>query len=102
MLDPDFLSALGHPTRLQALVLFEQRPASARELAAVVGATPSAALYHVYRLRDAGLIEQVASRRRRAFDEGLWRTRTTGWAKIERMLADVGELPGPPAAQAHN
>jgi DNA-binding transcriptional ArsR family regulator len=89
MLETDFLSALGHPARLQALVLFEQRPASARELAAIVGLSPSATLYHVRKLRDAGLIEQVDTRQRRAFVERVWRTRGTGWADIERLLADV-------------
>jgi DNA-binding transcriptional ArsR family regulator len=89
MLDPEFLSALGHPARLQALVLFEQRPASARELAPIVGLSPSATLYHVRKLRDAGLIEQVDSRQRRAFVERVWRTRITGWAEVERQLADV-------------
>jgi DNA-binding transcriptional ArsR family regulator len=89
MLDPAFLSALGHPTRLQALVLFEQRPASARELAAVVGLSPSATLWHVRKLHEAGLIEQVDSRRRRAFDERIWRARSTGWGDVERLLRDV-------------
>lgn len=89
MLDPDFLQALGHPARLQALVLFEQRPASARELAPIVGLSPSATLYHVRKLRDAGLIEQVDSRQRRAFVERVWRTSATGWAAVERQLADV-------------
>jgi DNA-binding transcriptional ArsR family regulator len=86
MLDPEFLSALGHPARLQALVLFERQPASARELATIVGLTPSATLYHVRKLHEAGLIEQVDTRHRRAFDERVWRTRTTGWAKVEKLL----------------
>jgi len=96
MLDPEFLSALGHPARLQALVLFERRPASARELSKVVDLSPSATLYHVRKLRDAGLIEQVASRQRRAFVERVWRTSSTGWADIERRLADAaGRREGP-------
>jgi DNA-binding transcriptional ArsR family regulator len=89
MLDPDFLKALGHPARLQALVLFEQRPASAGELATIVGLSPSATLYHVRKLHEAGLIEQVESRKKRAFIEGVWRTTSTGWAAVERQLADV-------------
>ena len=89
MLDPVFLQALGHPARLQALVLFEQRPASSRELAKIIGLSPSATLYHVRRLRDAGLIEQVDERQRRAFVERVWRTRSTGWAVMERQLADA-------------
>jgi hypothetical protein len=43
----------------------EQRPASAGELAAIVGLTPSATLYYVRKLHEAGLIEQVDSRQRR-------------------------------------
>jgi len=89
MLDPVFLAALGHPTRLQALVLFERRPASARELSTTVGLTLSATLYHVRRLRDAGLIEQVDARQRRAFEERVWRTRSSGWAEIERLLTAI-------------
>jgi hypothetical protein len=42
MLDPNLMSALGHPARLQALVLFEQRPASAREVAEIVELSPNA------------------------------------------------------------
>jgi predicted transcriptional regulator len=88
MLDPVFLSALGHPVRLQALVLFERTPSSARELAEVVGLSPQAALYHVRKLQDAGLIEEADTRRRRAFDERIWRTRTTGWAALEAVLKE--------------
>ncbi|HWI72906.1 MAG TPA: winged helix-turn-helix domain-containing protein [Baekduia sp.] len=87
MLDPDFLSAIGHPVRFQALVLFERTPSSARELADLVGLSPSAVLYHVSKLEEAGLIEAAGTRRRRAFDERVWRTRSTGWADLERLLA---------------
>ncbi|HEY4095023.1 MAG TPA: winged helix-turn-helix domain-containing protein [Baekduia sp.] len=91
MLDPNLMSALGHPARLQALVLFEQRPASARELAAVVELSPSATAYHVRKLFEAGLIEQVDTRHRRAFEERVWRTRATGWARLEKLLADLAQ-----------
>ena len=70
-------------------MLFEQRPATAGELAAIVGLSPSATLYHVRRLHKAGLIEQVDSRQRRAFLEGVWRTTSTGWGAVERQLTDV-------------
>src|ERR1700755_544618 len=79
MLDQNFLSALAHPARLQALVLFEERPASAREVAELVGLAPSATAYHVRKLLEAGLIEQVDTRHRRAFEERVWRSRATGW-----------------------
>lgn len=87
MLEESFLlAAVGHPVRLQALVMFERKPGSARELGAVVGMTPSAALYHVRKLEDAGLIETIETRRRRAFDERVWKPTTSGWGKLERLL----------------
>jgi DNA-binding transcriptional ArsR family regulator len=89
MLDPIFMAALGHPVRLQALVLFERSPASARELAETVQMSPTATSYHVRRLVEAGLIEQEDTRQRRAFDERVWRTRAQGWAHLEQLLADV-------------
>ena len=91
MLDPNLMSALGHPARLQALVLFERRPASARELAEVVQLSPTATSYHVRKLLEAGLIEQVETRQRRAFEERVWRTRATGWARLEKLLADIAQ-----------
>ncbi len=86
MLDPDFLHALGHPVRFQALVLFDGTPSSARELSEIVGLSPSATLYHVRQLAVLGLIEEAETRRRRAFEERVWRTTTTGWAKLEHLL----------------
>lgn len=87
MLDQAFLyAAVGHPVRLQALVLFEKTPASARELGVATGLTPSAALYHVRKLADAGLVEPHQIRKRRAFEERVWRTTSTGWGKLERLL----------------
>jgi predicted transcriptional regulator len=89
MLDPVFLAAIGHPVRFQALVLFERTPSSARELSALVGLSPRATLHHVEKLARAGLIEVAETRRRRAFDERVWRTRTTGWAELEERLAEA-------------
>jgi predicted transcriptional regulator len=89
MLDPDFLSAIGHPARFQALVLFERTPSSARELAPLVGLSLSATLYHVRKLEKAGLIEATDTRRRRAFDERVWRTRSTGWAELQTLLSQA-------------
>jgi DNA-binding transcriptional ArsR family regulator len=87
MLEETFLvAAVGHPVRLQALVLFERTPSSARELGELVGLSPSAALYHVRKLADAGLVEPHEIRRRRAFEERVWRTTTSGWGKLERLL----------------
>jgi DNA-binding transcriptional ArsR family regulator len=87
MLEETFLvAAVGHPVRLQALVLFERTPSSARELGELVGLSPSAALYHVRKLAAAGLVEPHEIRRRRAFEERVWRTTTPGWARLEGLL----------------
>jgi predicted transcriptional regulator len=89
MLDPDFLSAIGHPVRLQALVLFERTPSSARELGQLVGLSPGAALYHVSKLEQAGLIEATGAPR--PYSERVWRTRTAGWAELEQLLGGVAD-----------
>ncbi|WCB92486.1 hypothetical protein DSM104299_01182 [Baekduia alba] len=91
MLDPDFLSALGHPARLRALVFLEARPASSREIAGEVGLSPSATAYHVRKLHEVGLIEPVDTRQRRAFEERVWRTRSRGWAKLAKHLAETAQ-----------
>jgi DNA-binding transcriptional ArsR family regulator len=91
MLDPDFMSALGHPARLQALVLLEQRAASTREIAAEVGLSPTATNFHIRKLEQAGLIEQVDARRRRGFEEAVWRTRSKGWARVAKLLAQAAD-----------
>jgi DNA-binding transcriptional ArsR family regulator len=94
-LDRSFLAALGHPLRLTALVLFERRAASARELGELAGVSSTAAAYHVRTLEQAGLLRQEGSRRRRAFDEALWRTSTPGWSELEDHMRSMAPLPDP-------
>jgi DNA-binding transcriptional ArsR family regulator len=91
MLDPDFLAAIGHSARLRALVLLEGRPASSRELAEEIGLTHSAMAYHVRKLSEAGLIEAVDTRQRRAFEENVWRTKAKGWVRLARLLAEISQ-----------
>jgi DNA-binding transcriptional ArsR family regulator len=89
MLERDFLTMLSHPARLQALVLFERQPASATELAKVVDLSLSATCWHVRKLHEAGLIEQVDSRKQRAFEQRIWQTNPKGWADVERRLQKI-------------
>jgi DNA-binding transcriptional ArsR family regulator len=91
MIDPAFLTAIGNPTRFQALLLFETAPASARQLSEHVGLSLPATLYHVRVLRAAGLIEEVGTRRRRAFDERVWRTSNRGWHDLDATLVRLVE-----------
>ena len=96
MLDPDFLAAIGHPVRLNALVLLEREPGSASDLAALAGLSPTAIAYHVRRLADAGLIEEAGTRGEGAAAERLWRTRTTGWAGLQELLIETADASPPP------
>ena len=89
MLDEAFLAAVGHPVRLQALVLLERTPSSAREVGALVGLSSSASLYHVRKLEEVGLVETHSIRRRRAFEERVWTTTGKGWAALERQLVEI-------------
>lgn len=91
MLDAAFLSAIGHPIRLEALVLFERQPSSTRELAEHVGLTPAAAGHHVRVLRDAGLLTTTDIRRRRGQDEAVYATRSRGWSRVAQQLGKLAE-----------
>lgn len=91
LLDPTFLSALGHPVRLAALVLFERRPSSARELAEHVGLKPDAARHHVRTLDRAGLLRVVETRVRRGQEESVYAPRVQGWAKLDAQLRRMAE-----------
>jgi DNA-binding transcriptional ArsR family regulator len=89
MLDEDFLKAIGHPTRLRALVLFEQQPGTASELAKDLGIPRTRVTSHIAMLDDAGLIFTVEVRQQRGFTEHLWATRTHGWGPIAQLLGDA-------------
>lgn len=85
--DLEFLSALGHPVRLKAMVLFERAPGSARELAEAVDLSPTAATHHVNVLKRVGLIRVVEKRRRRGYMESVYAPTAPGWADIHERLA---------------
>jgi DNA-binding transcriptional ArsR family regulator len=88
MLDPDFLSAIGHPLRLRALVRLERAPATVRVLAEEAGAPLDEVAAHVRQLASAGLVEEAGV----VGGEPQWRPRATGWAELEALLvAAAGE-----------
>src|ERR1700759_3651369 len=91
MLDEAVLTAIGHPVRLRALVLFETTPSSAGELGKVVGMSTSATLHHIRRLEAVGLIEVADTRRRRACEEHVWRTKSAGWIAVQELLSRMTE-----------
>jgi DNA-binding MarR family transcriptional regulator len=88
--DEDFMAAIGHPTRLSALALFEQRPGTARELADHLDIPHTRATSHIRRLADNDLIVVDTTREAGAFTAKVWRTRTNGWIAIAQLLADAG------------
>jgi DNA-binding transcriptional ArsR family regulator len=89
MLDPDFLSAIGHPLRLRVLVRLERAPATVRVLAEETGLPRDEVAEHVRQLANAGLVEEAGV----AGDEPLWRARATGWAELETLLVAAAGAP---------
>jgi len=55
--DPRYVRALGHPLRVRILAIFEERTASAVELARILDADIGVVAYHVRKLHQLGLIE---------------------------------------------
>ncbi|MGD9735651.1 MAG: hypothetical protein AB7V58_08600 [Solirubrobacterales bacterium] len=55
-------AAVSHPTRLHAMIVFWEREASPREIAAELGEPLNNVTYHINQLRDLGWIELVAER----------------------------------------
>jgi DNA-binding PadR family transcriptional regulator len=89
------LAGLGHPVRLQCLVLLEVEH-SPSELAAMLkqfeGPTLGTVAYHMRMLRDYQLIEEVRTEPRRGAIEHFY-IRTPLAEELVRMLAPVLGLP---------
>ena len=62
LLSDRMAAAVSHPTRLHAMIVFWEREASPREIAAELGEPLNNVTYHVNQLRDLGWIELVAER----------------------------------------
>ncbi len=58
----DLLAAVRHPLRLPVLLVLEQQPCTAAQLAAALEAGPDDIQYALRQLRAAGLIETVGER----------------------------------------
>lgn len=57
LVDPRLAAALAHPTRVHALTVLSQRPASPRELAEELGLPTRHVAYHIKRLTELGCVE---------------------------------------------
>jgi DNA-binding transcriptional ArsR family regulator len=111
--DPAVAKALAHPLRVRILGVLEERTASPRELADVLGAELTLVSYHVRRLAAAKLIKLVARKQRRGAIEHYYEAvpkttiTSTAWAEVPSVakasmvgaaVATVGEHVGAAAA----
>lgn len=72
--DPRYIRALSHPLRVRLLALLEERAASPRQLADLVGAKLGVVAYHVRTLERLGLVELVEETRVRGAIEHHYRS----------------------------
>ena len=68
------VKALGHPTRVHALMTCTHHPASPKEIAAELGVEINHAYYHLKELVKLECVELVETKKRRAVDEHFYRT----------------------------
>ncbi|GEL23911.1 hypothetical protein PSU4_28650 [Pseudonocardia sulfidoxydans NBRC 16205] len=81
--------ALLKPQRIEVLRQLPV-PRSCTEVAAVLSQTPQRVYYHVKRLVDAELVEQVAERRVRGITEGIYRASARAYWVSPRVVGRLG------------
>jgi DNA-binding transcriptional ArsR family regulator len=89
-LDAKRLGALAHPLRIQILAAAESEAVSPSDLAVALGEPLGVVAYHFRVLHTVGLIELVATERRRGSIQSFYRASGHGWtdlaATLETML----------------
>lgn len=65
-------------------------PRSCSEVAVDLGQTPQRVYYHVKRLVEAGLVNQVAERRVRAINEGIYQAKARSYWLSPRLIGRIG------------
>ncbi len=73
LIDERLISAMSHETRVHALAVLHERPASAKEVAGELGQSISAVWYHMNKLLELGCIELVGTKRRRGATERFYK-----------------------------
>jgi len=84
--------ALLKPQRVEVLRRLAE-PHSCTEVADVLDQTPQRVYYHVKRLVDAGLVRQVAERRVRGINEGLYQATAHAYWLSPRLVGRIGDRP---------
>lgn len=101
LIDERLVTALSHETRVHALAVFHDRPASTKEVAEELGQSVSAVWYHVDKLLQLDCIELVSSKRRRGATERFYRATVSeyldeeawsGIPKSKRLAITMGLL----------
>jgi DNA-binding transcriptional ArsR family regulator len=87
--DIEQAEALLKPTRVDVLRKLAE-PRSCTEVAADLDQTPQRVYYHVKRLVEAGLVEQVAERRVRGISEGLYQATAHSYWLSPRLVGRIG------------
>jgi DNA-binding transcriptional ArsR family regulator len=80
------------PSRLDILRALAE-PHSCTEVGTALGQTPQKVYYHVKRLEAAGLVEQVAERRVRGINEGVYQAAGRSYWLSPRLVGALGPRP---------
>ncbi|GIH68588.1 ArsR/SmtB family transcription factor [Sphaerimonospora thailandensis] len=86
--------ALLKPQRIEVLRQLAE-PRTCTEVAARLDQTPQRVYYHVKRLVEAGLVEQVSERRVRGIHEGIYQASARSYWLSPRLVGRVGGLRRP-------
>jgi DNA-binding transcriptional ArsR family regulator len=87
--DIEQAEALLKPARVDVLRRLAE-PKSCTEVAVELDQTPQRVYYHVKRLVDAGLVEQVAERKVRGIHEGLYQATAHSYWLSPRLVGRIG------------
>jgi DNA-binding transcriptional ArsR family regulator len=88
--DIEQAEALLKPARVDVLRRLAE-PRSCTEVATELDQTPQRVYYHVKRLVEAGLVEQVAERRVRGISEGLYQATAHSYWLSPRLVGRIGD-----------
>ncbi|WP_248965483.1 ArsR/SmtB family transcription factor [Sphaerisporangium perillae] len=81
--------ALLKPQRIEVLRQLAE-PRTCGEVAARLGQTPQRVYYHVKRLVEAGLVDQVSERKVRGIHEGIYRASARSYWLSPRLVGRIG------------
>ncbi|GAA3134926.1 hypothetical protein GCM10017600_71130 [Streptosporangium carneum] len=81
--------ALLKPQRIEVLRQLAE-PRTCGEVAARLDQTPQRVYYHVKRLVDAGLVDQVSERKVRGIHEGIYQARARSYWLSPRLVGRIG------------